>query len=81
MGVSGAATAIGNQLTVYSSLPLQGPSGAISEQIVNGEKLALARTGGRVGPFTGQLRLRGRLEPHERAVEPGRDRRERQDGR
>jgi len=51
VGVSGAATAIGNQLTVYSSLPLQGPSGAISEQIVNGEKLALADVGGRVGPF------------------------------
>ena len=51
MGVSGAATAIGNQLTIYSSLPLQGPSGAISEQIVNGEKLALAEAGGRVGPF------------------------------
>ena len=27
---------LGNLLTVYSSLPLQGPSGAISTQIVNG---------------------------------------------
>jgi branched-chain amino acid transport system substrate-binding protein len=51
VGVSGAATALGSQLTVYSSLPLQGPSAAISEQIVNGEKLALAQAGGRVGPF------------------------------
>jgi branched-chain amino acid transport system substrate-binding protein len=51
VGVSGAAITSGNQLTIYSSLPLQGPSGAVSEQIVNGEKLALAEAGGRVGPF------------------------------
>ncbi len=46
---SGEAT--GNQLAVYSSLPLQGPSASISQQIVNGEKLALAQAGGHVGPF------------------------------
>jgi branched-chain amino acid transport system substrate-binding protein len=51
VAVSGAESAIGSQLTIYSSLPLQGPSGAISEEIVNGEKLALAEQGGRVGPF------------------------------
>jgi branched-chain amino acid transport system substrate-binding protein len=50
VGVSGAAT-VGNQLTIYSSLPLQGPSGAASQQIVNGEKLALADADGRVGSF------------------------------
>ena len=50
-GVSGAVTNQGNQLTVYSSLPLQGPSGAISAQIVNGEKLALHDSGGHIGPF------------------------------
>ncbi len=50
--VSGAAsTLVGDQLTVYSSLPLQGPSGAVSQQIVNGEKLALHDAGGHVGPF------------------------------
>ena len=49
--VSGAASAIGNQLTVYSSLPLQGPSAASSEEMVNGEKLALAEAGGQIGPF------------------------------
>ncbi|MGO9447367.1 MAG: branched-chain amino acid ABC transporter substrate-binding protein [Solirubrobacteraceae bacterium] len=49
--VSGAASATGDQLTVYSSLPLQGPSGAISQQIVNGEKLALYDAGGHIGPF------------------------------
>jgi branched-chain amino acid transport system substrate-binding protein len=52
VAVSGAASAIGNQLTIYSSLPLQGASGTASAQIVNGEKLALAQAGGHVGPFT-----------------------------
>ncbi len=52
VGVSGAETAIGNQLTIYSSVPLQGPSASISQQLVNGEKLALADAGGRIGPFT-----------------------------
>jgi branched-chain amino acid transport system substrate-binding protein len=49
--VSGATSSQGNQLTVYSSLPLQGPSGAVSTQIVNGEKLALHDSGGHIGPF------------------------------
>jgi branched-chain amino acid transport system substrate-binding protein len=49
--VSGADTSLGNQLTVYSSLPLQGPSGSVSKQIVGGEKLALYDAGGHVGPF------------------------------
>ncbi len=49
--VSGAVNSQGNQLTVYSSLPLQGPSGAISAQIVGGEKLALHESGGHIGPF------------------------------
>jgi branched-chain amino acid transport system substrate-binding protein len=51
VGVSGASSAVGNQLTIYSSLPLQGPSGPSSQQIVNGEKLALSEVGGRIGPF------------------------------
>ncbi|MGA2319804.1 MAG: branched-chain amino acid ABC transporter substrate-binding protein [Solirubrobacteraceae bacterium] len=51
MGVSGASEAIGNQLAIYSSLPLHGPTASISEQLVNGEKLALAEVGGRIGPF------------------------------
>ncbi len=50
--VSGPADTLSNdQLTVYSSLPLQGPSAAISQQIVNGEKLALHDAGGHVGPY------------------------------
>ena len=49
--MSGASEAVGSQLAIYSSLPLQGPSATISQQIVDGETLALAQTGGRVGPF------------------------------
>jgi branched-chain amino acid transport system substrate-binding protein len=49
-GVSSASN-LGNQLTIYSSLPLQGPSGAGSAQIVDGEKLALAEAQGHVGQF------------------------------
>jgi branched-chain amino acid transport system substrate-binding protein len=43
--------ATGTQLTVYSSLPLDGPTAATSQQIVNGEKLALSEAGGHAGPF------------------------------
>ena len=39
-------------LTIYSSLPLQGDSRPQSEDVVNGEKLALAEAGGRSGQFT-----------------------------
>lgn len=52
-GVSPAADdRVGDQLTIYSSLPLQGPAGAISQQLVAGEKLALADAGGKVGSLT-----------------------------
>ncbi len=51
VAVSDVAEATGGQLTIYSSLPLQGPTAGISEQIVDGEKLALADAGGRAGPF------------------------------
>jgi branched-chain amino acid transport system substrate-binding protein len=50
-GVSGASEATGNQLAVYSSLPLQGPAAASSAEIVNGERLALSQAGGRIGRF------------------------------
>jgi branched-chain amino acid transport system substrate-binding protein len=52
VGSSPVAQSVGKQLTVYSSLPLQGPSAGISKQIVGGEKLALAHDGGHVGQFT-----------------------------
>jgi branched-chain amino acid transport system substrate-binding protein len=50
-GTSGASETPGNQLAIYSSLPLQGPSAAISQQMVGGEKLALAQAGGQIGAF------------------------------
>jgi branched-chain amino acid transport system substrate-binding protein len=50
-GATGASETGGNQLAIYSSLPLQGPSAAGSRQIVGGEKLALSQAGGRVGAF------------------------------
>lgn len=50
-GVSGAVTDQGDQLTVYSSLPLTGASAQVSQQLVGGEKLALRDWGGRVGRF------------------------------
>ncbi len=41
-----------SQLTIYSSLPLQGPTRVQSLSLVNAEKLALSQSGGRIGPFT-----------------------------
>jgi branched-chain amino acid transport system substrate-binding protein len=49
VGVSGASETAGNQLAVYSSLPLQGPDAPISAEIVDGERLALSQAGGHVG--------------------------------
>jgi branched-chain amino acid transport system substrate-binding protein len=49
--VVSASETTGNQLTVYSSLPLQGPSAQIGRQIEGGEKLALSQAGGHVGPY------------------------------
>ena len=39
-------------LTIYSSLPLQGDSRPQSSSVVNGEKLALEKAGGKVGDYT-----------------------------
>jgi branched-chain amino acid transport system substrate-binding protein len=39
----------GGQVTIYSSLPLQGAPRAQSEAVVNGAKLALEQAGGRAG--------------------------------
>jgi branched-chain amino acid transport system substrate-binding protein len=39
-------------LTIYSSLPLQGPDRARARDMVNAIKLALQEAGGKVGPFT-----------------------------
>jgi branched-chain amino acid transport system substrate-binding protein len=42
----------GGTLTIYSSLPLQGDSRPQSQDVVNGEKMALEEKGGKVGNFT-----------------------------
>jgi branched-chain amino acid transport system substrate-binding protein len=50
-GGGGASTGSTN-LTIYSSLPLQGTSRAQSQAVINGERLALEEAGGKVGKFT-----------------------------
>lgn len=52
-GIGGGTSAVtqSQTLTIYSSLPVQGPDAARQQSIVNGEKLALSEVGGRVGPF------------------------------
>jgi branched-chain amino acid transport system substrate-binding protein len=42
----------GSELTVYSSLPLQGASRPQSEDVIKGIKLALKQRGGKAGDFT-----------------------------
>lgn len=42
-------------LTVYVSLPFQGPSGPESQAVANGARLALSEAGGRVGALTLKL--------------------------
>ncbi len=70
VGVSTAGTLPG-QLTVYSSLPLQGPLAADSLQIENGEKLALAHVGGRVGHFKIDYASLDDANPKTGAADPG----------
>lgn len=42
----------GKQLTIYSSMPLQGASRIQTTAVVNGAKLALEQAGGKAGPHT-----------------------------
>jgi branched-chain amino acid transport system substrate-binding protein len=51
---SGGTAAAGGNLTIYSSLPLQGTSRGQSEAVINGEKLALDKLapGGKLGNFS-----------------------------
>lgn len=52
--VSGAQV-YGDFLNVYSSLPLSGPQRDAGNEMLNGERLALAERGGKVGQFTVDL--------------------------
>jgi branched-chain amino acid transport system substrate-binding protein len=51
-GGGGGSSQGRTSLTIYSSLPLQGDSRPQSEDVINGEKLALQEAGGKVGKFT-----------------------------
>jgi len=51
-GGGGGGTVSGKELTIYSSLPLQGTSKEQSEAVINGEKLALKQVNNKVGDFT-----------------------------
>ncbi|MGZ4200418.1 MAG: branched-chain amino acid ABC transporter substrate-binding protein, partial [Thermoleophilia bacterium] len=51
-GSTGSSSTGSTNLTIYSSLPLQGDSRPQSVDVVNGEKLALEKAGGKVGKFT-----------------------------
>jgi branched-chain amino acid transport system substrate-binding protein len=69
--VVSASETTGNQLTVYSSLPLEGPSAEYARQIIGGEKLALAQAGGRVGPFRVSYASLDDVNPVTGQVSPG----------
>src|SRR5215217_2734571 len=48
----GGGDAAGKQLTIYSSVPLQGASRTQTTAVVNGAKLALEQAGNKAGPHT-----------------------------
>jgi branched-chain amino acid transport system substrate-binding protein len=50
-GGGGGGDSAAKELTIYSSLPLQGAARAQSEAAVNGAKLALEQAGGKAGKF------------------------------
>ena len=66
-----ASETLGNQLTVYSSLPLQGPSAAIAKQIEGGEKLALAAVHGEIDGFRISYASLDDVNPKTGQVSPG----------
>jgi branched-chain amino acid transport system substrate-binding protein len=51
-GGGGGEAISGDELVIYSSLPLQGTSKEQSEAVINGEKLALAQANNKVGKYT-----------------------------
>jgi branched-chain amino acid transport system substrate-binding protein len=51
-GSGGGGEAAGKQLTIYSSVPLQGASRVQTTAVVNGAKLALEQAGNKAGPHT-----------------------------
>jgi branched-chain amino acid transport system substrate-binding protein len=53
----------GNTLTIYASAPLTGIDAAIGHDVVNGEKLALAQSGGTAGKFAINFSLLDSTDP------------------
>jgi branched-chain amino acid transport system substrate-binding protein len=47
----------GRVLTIYASAPLQGVTKALGRDVVEGERLALGQSGGRVGAYSVRLRV------------------------
>ena len=72
----------GDTLTIFSSLPLQGPHADQAQSIVNAQKLALREAGGKAGDFKVNFASRRRRDRRRRPrrVGPGQDRRERPQG-
>lgn len=62
----------GDSLTVYSSLPLQGPLAAVSRDVVRAEKLALREARGRAGEFNVNYVSLDSSEPETGRWDPGR---------
>jgi branched-chain amino acid transport system substrate-binding protein len=67
----GGGTVEGNTLTVYSSLPLQGPTRPNSESTNNGAKLALQQKGGKVGNYTVEFKTLDDATPQAGKWDPG----------
>jgi branched-chain amino acid transport system substrate-binding protein len=70
-GGGGGGTVSGNTLTIYSSLPLQGPTRPNSESTNNGAKLALQQRGGKVGNYTVQFKILDDATPQAGKWDPG----------
>ncbi|MHB8491845.1 MAG: branched-chain amino acid ABC transporter substrate-binding protein, partial [Solirubrobacteraceae bacterium] len=71
VAVSAGTAAPGRDLTIYSSLPFDGPQAAEARQIERGEKLALSAHGGRVGRWRVSLFLLNDANPLNGQWEPG----------
>jgi branched-chain amino acid transport system substrate-binding protein len=61
----------GHILTIYTSLPLQGASAAGARAVLNGERLALAQHGTRIGRYTIVLRALDDDTPQSAGWDPG----------
>lgn len=61
----------GNELTVYLSVPLGGPSKVAGTSILSGAELALAQSGGLIGRYHIQLKQLDDAAPTSRGWDPG----------